>query len=240
MPDLALNALTFFEEMEASSVFEERAIALDNLIKGHGFQYWAVMLQRDPFSPTPYAMENFHFIDRRNEQWAHEYHSCKLASIDPTWSASPQFLLPQFWDDIPQTDAQKRHMDRAAIDGGATNGISGIAAAPGGGGAGFSVSGRDKRAKGAIALQIFSAVQIFRIFAQAEMAAETTARYKLSANDLKILRLYWEGYDRAQISIMVGRTVGALNQRFKEIREQFGVAKDISVIRLLLQAGVLP
>ncbi len=55
-----------------------------------------------------------------------------------------------------------------------------------------------------------------------------------------MLRLCWEGYDRAQIGAMEGRNAGALNQRFKEIRDQFGVSKDISVIRLLFQAGVLP
>lgn len=232
--------LQFFEEMHASTVYEDRARALDNLIKARDYNKWALVLQIDPYSPTPHAQDNFFFEDHRDPAWAEEYQTLGLSRIDPTWNASPKFLLPQFWDDIPQTDAQKRHMDRAAIDGGATNGFSVITPAPGGGGGGFSCSGRDKRASGAIALEILSAVQIFRIFAQVEYATASAEKLNLTANDIKILRLHWEGWDRAQIGELEGRSVGALNQHFKEIREKFGVSKDISVIRILMQAGILP
>ncbi len=234
------NSVAFFEKMAASSTFDECTEALDAFVKGYGFEYWAFVFQQDPFSPTPHAIENFHFIDRRNKKWAEEYRACNLASIDPTWSASRNFLIPQFWDDIPQTAAQRRHMDRAAIEGGATNGVSGIVAQAGDRGGGFSVSGRDKRAERSVSLHILSAMQVFSIYAQTEYATNAAQQHKLSANDLLILRLVWEGYSRAQIGAIVGRTEGALNQRFKEIRQQFGVAKDISVIRKLFQAGVLP
>jgi len=231
---------TFFEEMEASSVYEERAAALRHLIEGHGFDKWALMLQIDPFSQTPHAQSNFFFEDHRDPAWADEYQTLGLSRLDPTWSASPKFLLPQFWDDIPQTDVQKRHMDRAAVDGGATNGFSVITPAPGGGGGGFSCSGRDKRAPGAVALEILSAVQIFRIYAQVEYSAAAAAKLNLTENELKLLRLHWEGYSRASIAAMEDCKEAAINQRFYEMRQRFGVEKDIQIIKLAFSVGALP
>lgn len=198
-----------------------------------------MLIQIDPYSESSTAASNFHFLDHRKPSWAREYDELNLASVDPTWRADPQNLLPRFWDDIPQTAAQRRFMQRAVCDGHQTNGISFIAPAPTGGGCGFSVSDRDKRATGGAALELLGAVQVFRIFAQAEFSTRTAADHHLSLSDLKVLQLVNEGYGRAAIADITGRTVDGINSRMYELRQQFGKEKDLGLLKHLIRVGIL-
>jgi len=240
MQSKSAKRMDFYESMASATLLDDRTAALRRLIESHGFDKFAVMLQINPMSQTPHAFENFHLIDQREPSWAEAYTTENLARIDPTWSADPSFLLPRFWDDIPQTDIQKKHMERAAIDGGATNGFSVIVPAPGGDGGGFSCSGRDKRAEYGVALEILSAVQIYRIYAQADYAAEAAASINLSEGDIRILRLLWEGYSSAAIAALEDCKEAAVNQRFYDIRQKLQVGKNIQVINRAFAVGALP
>ena len=239
MPGKTKTSGEFFEGLHQSNVFDDRCNTLDRLIKAHGFGQWAMMIQIDPYSDTPDAADNFHFIDHRERSWGEEYDAENLAAVDPTWRADPQNLLPRFWDDIPKTAPQQRFMQRAICDGNQTNGISFIAPAPGGGGCGFSVSERDKRATGGTALEILGAVQVFRIFVQAEFSFQAATKHKMSVSDLLVLQLVNEGFGRAAIADTTGRTVAGINSRMYELRQQFGKEKDLGLLRHLTRIGIL-
>jgi len=228
----------FFEGMDRANSFKERENALDDLLLGHGFHQWALVLQVDPFCPTPDAFDNFRMVDHRLEGWAEEYEKDHLARLDPTWQGVSAGLLPRFWDEITLSTPEKKFMDRAAIDGRQVNGFS-IAVPTSCGGFGFSAMDREKKASGATALEVLGAVQVFRIFAEAEMSLQSAEGHGLSFADLKLLQLVHDGFSRASIAEITGRTVSALNNRMYEIRQQFGCEKDQALLRRLMALGIL-
>lgn len=195
---------------------------------------------KDPLSPTPNALDNFVFLDHRNKPWAEEYHACNLAVHDPTWHHIPLSEKPTFFSDVPLTsDAQRRFMDRARVDGQATNGIGMIVKRPGGGGAGFAVSGRDSAASKADALELLGAAYVYQLYAEEDLSLAAAQDLGLSLKEVEVAKMIADDLRRGDIAERINSTEGTMNNLVREMKIALGVNTDAALVRKLIACGVI-
>ena len=241
VPGFPLHAFAeYFEELAFSTIFEDRCLALEAIVRSFGFEQFVYLWMKDPSHPAPHDASNFIAVDFRDRHWVEEYNSCGLAAHDPVRLATRDQYIPILYEHAPIFNkAQARFMDRARVDGRQHNGLCFALPSAGGGQSGFGAVERDEVPSEAVILGVLSAVKAFHLLADAEFTETRAGEVGISPSELRILIAIKSGLRSRQVANEFGLTEGYINNVMSDLRRRFGKGNTAALLAYLERAGVI-
>ena len=241
VPGFEMHAFAeYFEELEGSTIFDDRVLALEKVIKSFGFGQFVYLWMKDPSVPAPHHVSNFISVDFRDPEWREQYDECGLAAVDPVRLATRDQYTPILYEEVPiWNDAQNRFRDRARVDGRQVHGLSFAIPAINGAQCGFGAVERDDEPSQGVALGVLSAVKAFHALAEAEFTSQRMTQVGISPSERRILIAMTLGMRSRRIASEYGIDAAYVDNVKSKLRARFACETDPQLVVKLQKLGVL-